>query len=118
MRGIKPGGWLALTMLSAFLLVMVFFQRLSAGGLDVAEACALRAGQPYDHEYHVAHPREQIQLFPLTAKCNAEYDLVPLWINPGLTVLATLTVLFFGATLAAQPRRLKTGSGACSPPAS
>lgn len=52
MDKIKPAEfWLKLTALSAFLLVVVFFQGVFAGGLDVAEACELGAGQPYDHEY-------------------------------------------------------------------
>ncbi|TLM86283.1 hypothetical protein FDW83_00515 [Pseudarthrobacter sp. NamE2] len=91
-------------MLSAFLLVMVFFQGLSAGGLDVAEACEL-SGHLYDHEYRSQQAHEQLQMFPLTTKCNAEYDLVPPWINPVLAVLALLTVACFVAMLAALIRR-------------
>jgi hypothetical protein len=103
-----PSVWLKLILLSAFLLVLVFLQGLSAGGLDVAEACALRAGQPYDHQYHSNHPYEQLQLFPLTSKCNAAYDLVPPWINPTLAILALLTASFFVAMLVAMSRRLRS----------
>jgi hypothetical protein len=105
----KPTGfWLKLTVLSAFLLIVVFFQGVAAGGLDVGEACGLGAGQPYDHEYRSQHAHEQLQLFPLTTKCNAEYDLVPAWTNPALAVLALLTVCFFGAMLAALFIRVKS----------
>lgn len=108
MGKIKPAGfWLKLTALSAFLLVVVFFQGVFAGGLDVAEACELRAGQPYDHEYRSQNAHEQLQLFPLTTKCNAEYDLVPPWTNPALAILAILTVSFFGAMLAALLIRIR-----------
>lgn len=103
-----PSFWLKLILLSAFLLVLVFLQGLSVGGLDVAEACALRAGQPYDHEYHSNHSYEQLQLFSLTSKCNAAYDLVPPWINPALAIMALLTVSFFVALLAALSRRLRS----------
>ncbi|TLM83227.1 PAS domain-containing protein [Pseudarthrobacter sp. NamE5] len=104
----KPSGWLALSMLSAFLLFLVFFQGAAAGGLDVAEACALRAGQPYDHEYRRLHKDEQLQLFPLTTKCNAEYDLVPPWTNPALAVLALLMVACFAMALATLFIRVKS----------
>lgn len=100
--------WLKLTALTAFLLVTVFFQGAAAGGLDVAEACELRAGQTYDYEYRSHHTHEQHQLFPLTTKCNADYDLVPAWTNPALAVLAILTVAFFGAMLAALFIRVKS----------
>jgi hypothetical protein len=86
---------------------VVFFQGVAAGGLDVAEACELDAGQPYDHEYRSQHAHEQLQLFPLTTKCNAEYDLVPAWTNPALAILAILTVFFFGAMLAALFIRIR-----------
>jgi hypothetical protein len=98
----EPAGfWLKLTVLSAFLLFVVFFQGVAVGGLDVVEACELDAGQPYDHEYRSQHTHEQLQLFPLTTKCNAEYDLVPAWTNPALAVLAVLTASFLTMALAA-----------------
>ncbi|WP_461164092.1 hypothetical protein [Arthrobacter sp. R4-81] len=104
----KPAGfWLKLTILSAFLLFLVFFQGVSAGGLDVGEACELR-GHTYDHEYRSQNGHEQLQLFPLTTKCNAEYDMVPLWTNPALAVLALLTASFFGMALAALFIRVKS----------
>jgi hypothetical protein len=100
--GTKPAGfWLKLTVLFAFLMCVVFFQGVAAGGLDVAEECELGAGEPYDHEYRSQHAHEQLQLFPLTTKCNAEYDLVPAWTNPALAVLAVLTVSFLAMALAA-----------------
>lgn len=98
--------WLKLSALSAFLAFMVFFQGLAASGLDVGEKCG-QAGQAYDHEYRSQNAHEQLQLFPLTAKCDAEYDLVPAWTNPALAVLAILTVAFFGAMLAPLFMRLK-----------
>ena len=98
--------WLKLAFLSALLLFAVFFQGIAAGGLDVKEACELGAGQPYDREYRRLHTHEQLQLFPLTTKCNAEYDLVPPWTNPALAILAILTVFLIGAMLAALFRRV------------
>lgn len=103
----KPAGfWLKLSVQSAFLTFIVFFHGLSAGGLDVGEACEL-SGHVYDHEYRSQNAHEQLQLFPLTIKCNAEYDLVPAWTNPALVNLAILTVAFFGAMLATLFSRLR-----------
>lgn len=96
----RAGFWLKLTVLSAFLAFVVFFQGVAAGGLDVAEACGL-AGQLYDREYRSQNAHEQLQLFPLTTRCNAEYDMVPAWTNPALAILAILTASCFGAMLAA-----------------
>jgi hypothetical protein len=104
----RAESWLKLTLLSVLLLFVVFIQGVAAGGLDVAEACELGAGQAYDHEYRSQNAHEQLQLFPLTTKCNADYDLVPAWTNPALAVLAILTVAFFGAMLAALFIRVKS----------
>ena len=108
MPRVKPAGWLALSVLSAFLLFVVFFIGVSVGGLDVGEACELGAGQTYDHEYRSQNAHEQLQLFPLTIKCNAEYDLVPPWTNPALAVLALLTLSFFAMALAALFVRVRS----------
>ncbi|WP_326754579.1 hypothetical protein OIE73_25330 [Streptomyces hirsutus] len=51
------------------------------------------------------------RLFPLHNKCNAEYDLVPAWVNPAIVnrvafvLLATAVLLWFGV-------RHFTGGGA------
>lgn len=108
MRKIKPAEfWLKLSALSAFLTFLVFFQGAFASGLDVAEACELGAGQSYDREYRSQNAHEQLQLFPLTSKCNAEYGLVPPWTNPALAILAILTVFFIGAMLTSLFNRFK-----------
>jgi hypothetical protein len=99
--------WLKLSALSAFLLFVVFFQGVAAGGKDLDERCAF-AGQELDQDYRILHPQEPLQLFPLTNKCNALYDTVPGWTNPALAVLAILTLSFFAAMLAALFIRLKS----------
>jgi hypothetical protein len=97
----KPTGlWLRLTALSAFLLLVVFFQGAFSAGKDLDDTCAA-AGHELDQEYLVQHLHEPLQLFPLHNKCNALYDTVPEWINPALVILAALTTLFFVAMLTA-----------------
>lgn len=88
--------WLKLTLLSTFLLFLVFCQGIFASGKDIDETCAA-AGEELDQEYRLQNAHEPLQLFPLHDKCNALYDTVPAWTNPALVVLAILTVSFFGA---------------------
>ena len=55
---------------------------------DIQEACQLGHGQTYD-----ASTSSGDALFPLTRRCNAEYDLVPAFINPGIIILTALAVV-------------------------
>lgn len=65
---------------------------LSAGGLDVAEACELR-GQPWDCSFHAEHPEDQAISFPVRRRCNAGHDLVPAWVNPVILASAAVIVV-------------------------
>ncbi|MFJ8647109.1 hypothetical protein ACIRNI_13420 [Streptomyces sp. NPDC093546] len=56
--------------------------------LDVEEACTLSRGQEYAPEETGAQT-----LLPMSYKCNASYDLVPGYVNPGLAVGAVSTVV-------------------------
>lgn len=62
---------------------------LAGASLDPEESCHA-AGTTYDYAYRSAHWREPSRWFPLHNKCNADYDLVPVWINPGLVLLLVL----------------------------
>ncbi|MFD4628789.1 hypothetical protein ACFVYR_02655 [Streptomyces sp. NPDC058284] len=79
-----------------------------AGGLDTGEECH-RAGQAYDSAYRSAHFREFGRWYPLHEKCNADYDLVPAWVNPTLIVLPVLAALClaYSVRLAVIHRRTK-----------
>jgi hypothetical protein len=108
LRSLEPIGlWLKLTLLSAFLLFVVFCQGVFASGKDIDETCEF-SGQEYDEEYRLQHAHELSRLFPLTNPCNAFYDTVPAWANPALVVLAILTVSFFGAAVASVFIRVKS----------
>ncbi|MGW5214646.1 hypothetical protein ACWEQO_26540 [Streptomyces sp. NPDC004051] len=48
-------------------------------------------GQKYDDDYRIRHADEADRWFPLHNKCNAEFDLVPAWVNPTVSSLAFLT---------------------------
>ncbi len=40
--------------------------------------------------YRAGHWREPGQIFPMHKRCNANYDLVPGWVNPALVVFLAL----------------------------
>ncbi|MDI3419198.1 hypothetical protein [Streptomyces luteolus] len=62
-----------------------------SGALDVGEACVTQQ-QHYDSAYRARHMDEMNQLFPLRNACNADYDLVPGWVNPAVVLCAALLV--------------------------
>lgn len=94
----KPSLWVLLSVLSCACVPLVWFWGAFSGGLDVRETCELLEGQVYDDAYRAEHYREPGRLFPLHNKCNASYDLVPLWVNPTLVCLAIVAV---GSVIAA-----------------
>ncbi|MFI6874407.1 hypothetical protein ACIBL6_13270 [Streptomyces sp. NPDC050400] len=95
----NPGFWFGSTALAVLLLAPIWFWGAFSGGLDVAETCALQAGQEYDQDYRSAHWRETSRAFPLHNRCNADYDLVPAWVNPTLAVLAVVVAGSLVATV-------------------
>ncbi|MEH0511676.1 hypothetical protein QA942_21815 [Streptomyces sp. B21-106] len=92
-----PVLWFLLSALSGAVTFFVWLCGIFSGGLDVGETCALR-GQPYDDAYRSEHWREPSRIFPLHDRCNASYDLVPVWINPALVLLSLVAA---GSLLAA-----------------
>ncbi|MFI5928893.1 hypothetical protein ACIA3K_23385 [Micromonospora sp. NPDC051543] len=62
------------------------------------ESCR-QAGVSYDSAYRAVHWRESSRWFPLRDRCNATYDLVPVWVNPALVLLSLLAVSCIGAAV-------------------
>jgi len=91
MRPFRPRTWFGLTLLATAAFAGTAFAGMWSGGKDLHETCAA-AGQPLDNGYRAKNWREPGQLFPMHNRCNAGYDLVPGWVNPGLVVFATATV--------------------------
>lgn len=105
MRRLGPLAWLALAVASTFLLGITFFIGMFSGGHEIDETCA-SLGQPLDEQYRAEHWREPGQWFPMHNKCNADYDLVPVWVNPAIVVLTLLIVVFLGAGVWSAVSRL------------
>ncbi len=61
-------------------------------GLEVNETCRLEEGQDFDLEYWAAH-QQGSPLPPYSAPCNAEYDMVPPWVNPAIAVSTALCAM-------------------------
>lgn len=52
----------------------------------------MNAGQPLDDGYPSINWPDPNPPFPLSKKCNANYDLVPFWVNPALVLFAVLVL--------------------------
>ncbi|MEU6222566.1 hypothetical protein [Streptomyces sp. NPDC047042] len=107
MRRLGPRSWLALAVVSSFLLGITYFVGMFSGGHELDETCA-SVGRPVDERYRAEHWREPGQWFPLHNKCDADYDLVPAWVNPALVVLTLLIVVCVGAAVWSAATRRKT----------
>lgn len=64
---------------------------------DIYELCQVK-GQRYDPATASAGT-----VFPISQRCNADYDLVPGWINPSLVVLLVLAVIMAIVAVTAPP---------------
>lgn len=73
--------------------VQFFFIGLWADEHEIYETCAAR-GQMCDRVYRSENWQEPSQIFPIHNKCNDDYDLVLLRVNPALLIFAVLTVAF------------------------
>ncbi|MGW5093196.1 hypothetical protein ACWEQ1_02520 [Streptomyces nodosus] len=84
-------------------------------GLIVSDACLVRH-QPYDKAYWDSHAEEFGKFFPLHNKCNAHFDLVPVWVNPAIVVsgvvslAAVAVLLWFGSAYLTSLYRKETQS--------
>jgi hypothetical protein len=105
----RSAAWFAGTsVLLLFAACFTFLLGVTAGAsLDTEEACHQR-GQRYDHAYLDEHFEETARLFPLRKPCNADYDLVPAWVNPVLVafpVPAAGSLAYSGRLVVVRLRR-------------
>lgn len=108
----NPFLWALVFMLSVAALLITLVSAAIAPGKDVARTCAM-AGQPFDSEYRSQNWMEPGQFFPKHNKCNANYDLIPPWINPALVIfaflaLACLTMIVVSLVQQAKARRAES----------
>ncbi|RJQ92531.1 hypothetical protein [Amycolatopsis panacis] len=95
-----------MTLLPLLALGFTFFVSLMGAKLDIQEACEA-AQQPFDRAYLSQHRQDTGQLFPRHDLCNADYDLVPGWINPALVIFAVVTVACLIGAAAATVRLIR-----------
>jgi hypothetical protein len=104
-----PGWFIATAALCVVAAAVTWLIGAFAGSsMDPEESCHT-AGTTYDEAYRSAHWREPSRWFPLHNKCNAGYDLVPVWVNPALVLLLLLATTSLGVAvwLAVAHRRTK-----------
>ncbi|WJK38138.1 hypothetical protein O7608_16595 [Solwaraspora sp. WMMA2056] len=98
-RGLRAGTWKRpawfghAAWASFFLTVLVWLRGFVSGGLNGEDTCRFVHHQPFDAAYWEAHRDDRFRVFPLSNKCNADYDLVPVWVNPTIVVLSVLFVI-------------------------
>lgn len=109
MSNITPQVGAALILASLTLFGITFLIGASASGLDIAENC-VRAGQVFDYEYLSMHREEAQRIFPMRSPCNANFDLVPAWVNPGLSIFAFLTLACLTAFIVTLAKLLLTSN--------
>ncbi|MEV0728257.1 hypothetical protein [Polymorphospora sp. NPDC050346] len=91
-----PGWFIATAGLCTVAAAVTWFVGVFSGSsLDPKESCRA-AGATYDDAYRSLQWREHSRWFPLHNWCNADYDLVPVWVNPALVSLALLATVCLG----------------------
>lgn len=103
---IHPRTWKWGIFLSLAALCVTFVIGVTRAGNDITETC-IAAGQTYDREYRAQNSEEASLWFPLHNKCNANYDVVPPWINPALVIFAILAVTCLILLIVALIQRAK-----------
>lgn len=104
-KGLRAGGWnrpgwfAHAAWASFYLTVAVWLRGLLSTGLNSGDVCTYSRHQPVDDAYREAHRDDWFRLFPLSNKCNADYDLVPAWVNPAVAVFVLLCVVSIGGLL-------------------
>ncbi|CAL9573061.1 hypothetical protein SUDANB15_04842 [Streptomyces sp. enrichment culture] len=110
----RPMWWTRVCSVSLFVGCASWVRGALSGGLDVGESCAYLHHQHYDQDYRSSHAEELDRLFPLSNKCNADYDLVPAWVNPAVVVCAAVFLVAAAVLVRFGVARL-TGSRRSTP---
>ncbi|WP_422771989.1 hypothetical protein ACN28C_02455 [Plantactinospora sp. WMMC1484] len=88
----SPGSWVRFAVLGATGTLLVYGIGLFSGFAHEIDETCHRLGEEYDDAYRAERWREPGRWFPLHNRCNADYDLVPAYVNPSLVVLAAVAV--------------------------
>lgn len=96
--GMPPLFWFGNMLAALFFAYVVWIWGAFSGGLDIKETCGAR-GQTYDPVYRHLNWQEPGRYFPLHNKCNADYDVVPFWVNPAVVLLVLLAATFAACCL-------------------
>lgn len=78
-----------------------------SGALSVRKSCRVHQ-EYYDDAYRAQHAGEMDRWFPLHNKCNADFDLVPAWVNPALVIFAGLLAAGLVAAVTVAVTHIRT----------
>jgi hypothetical protein len=84
----------------AFWLFYFFAALFFASYYDIGELCNLTYDQTYDPETSVRDAS-----FPMRATCNAEFSLMPTWVNPTIVGIGAVFLISLALLIAASIRR-------------
>ncbi|OKI04844.1 hypothetical protein A6A06_09015 [Streptomyces sp. CB02923] len=102
----RPRWWVHVTSALFFADVLVWLRGALSGGLNTEKICRFAHHTVYDPSYRERHGDGLWNVFPLHNHCNAQYDLVPAWVNPTVGVLTVCTVVALcGAVRSVTVRR-------------
>jgi len=103
---LRVRSWLGLALLALVAFGVTVFSGFAASGLDIKKSCEI-AHQRFDRAYLDQNWRETSQFFPMHSRCNADYDLVPGWVNPALVIFAVFAVACLVGAAAATVRLIR-----------
>lgn len=106
MPRLRVRAWLGFTLLALLAFGVTTLVGAAAGGLDIVETCEL-AHHRFDRDYLDQHWQDYSQFFPMSQKCNADYDMVPGWVNPALVIFAVAAVTCLVGAAAATTRLIR-----------
>ncbi|MGW5423989.1 hypothetical protein [Streptomyces sp. NPDC003943] len=95
----RPVWWARVFSVSLCAGLVAWLWGLFTGGLDVRKTCLYLRHENYDEAYRKVHTEEFSKLFPLHNKCNADYDLVPAWVNPTVVICAVVALVALAVLL-------------------
>jgi hypothetical protein len=104
---VKPRNWVVAAGMSLLLATLTCgYGAWHMFALGKEEFCTIVLHQRYDPKYALSDD----QLFPLTQKCNASYDMVPAFVNPSIVLFLGLTILCAGVGVGTAVRRRRSAS--------
>lgn len=106
-RAVRLAAWWTVGSLLAFGAFYFFAAVFFTSYWDISELCELFYDQTYDPLTSVRDAS-----FPMRASCNAEFSLMPTWVNPTIAGLGALFLISLVLLVATSTKRRRVLSSA------